>query len=209
MRAMVMLLHAQLRQHWKSWLALASLAVLVGGFVLAAAATGRRTAAAFPDFVARHGYDAIVYSNGPLKGRGLAGIPQVAQAVTVQAPYAFPVGCSSCHKPIDPSNFDVLEVPPASLPRTVQVQAGRMPDQARPDEVLASYTFGQDYGVRLGSVIQVLLPTPRGGFCADRIRDPRWDRGAVRPVRHEGVRGGESAREEGTVLLRAAPARRG
>jgi hypothetical protein len=48
-----MLLHAQLRQHWKSWLALAALVTLVGGLVMAAAATGRRTAAAFPGFVAR------------------------------------------------------------------------------------------------------------------------------------------------------------
>ena len=38
------------------------LVALVGGLVMAAAATGRRTAAAFPAFVARHGFDAIVYS---------------------------------------------------------------------------------------------------------------------------------------------------
>jgi len=55
-----MLLHAQLRQRWKSWLVLAALVTLVGGFVMAAAQTGRRTAAAFPGFVARHGYDVIV-----------------------------------------------------------------------------------------------------------------------------------------------------
>ena len=41
MRAVVMLLHAQLRQHWKSWLALAALVALAAGFVIAAAATGR------------------------------------------------------------------------------------------------------------------------------------------------------------------------
>jgi ABC-type antimicrobial peptide transport system permease subunit len=42
----MLLLHVQLRQHWKSWLALAALVTLVGGLVMAAAATGRRTAAA-------------------------------------------------------------------------------------------------------------------------------------------------------------------
>jgi hypothetical protein len=52
--AVTLLLRAQLRQHGKSWLALAALVALVGGLAMAAAATGRRTAAAFPDFVARH-----------------------------------------------------------------------------------------------------------------------------------------------------------
>ena len=66
MRAVAMLLRAQLRQHWRSWLALAALVTLVGGLVMAAAATARRTAAAFPDFLARHGYHAVVYSSHPL-----------------------------------------------------------------------------------------------------------------------------------------------
>jgi ABC-type lipoprotein release transport system permease subunit len=161
MRAGAMLLHAQLRQHWKSWLALAALVALVGGFVLAAAETGQRTAGAFPDFAARHGYDAVIYSNQPLRPPGLAGISQVAQATTVQAPYAFPSRCTHCHGPLSLGDSDVLEVPPSSLPRMVKLLSGRMPDQSRPDEVLASYTFSQDYGARLGSVVQVLLPTPK------------------------------------------------
>jgi hypothetical protein len=53
MRAVAMVVHVRLRQHWRSWLALAALVALVGGFVIAASATGRRTAAAFPGFVAR------------------------------------------------------------------------------------------------------------------------------------------------------------
>ena len=35
-----------------------------------------------------------------------------------------------------------------------------MPDQSDPREALASYTLGRDKGVRLGSVIQVIVPTP-------------------------------------------------
>jgi hypothetical protein len=62
-RAVAMLLRAQLRQHWKSWLALVALVTLVGGLVMAAVVTARRTAAAFPGFLARHGYDAVVYSS--------------------------------------------------------------------------------------------------------------------------------------------------
>ncbi len=66
MGAVGLLLRAQLRQHGRSWLALALLAALVGGLVMAAAATARSTAAAFPRFVARYGYDAVVYTPRPL-----------------------------------------------------------------------------------------------------------------------------------------------
>jgi hypothetical protein len=157
MRAVAMVFHVRLRQHWRSWLALAALVALVGGFVIAAAATGRRTAAAFPGFVARHGYDALVYSGHPLPG--LAHIPQVAQVTPIRAPFTLPGRCASCRRPIDPGSFDVLEVPPASLSRTVRLLSGRMPDQSRPDEVLASYTLARNTGAQIGSVIQVLIPT--------------------------------------------------
>src|ERR1700722_2003158 len=158
MRAVAMVVHVRLRQHWRSWLALAVLVALVGGFVIAAAATGRRTGGAFPGFVARHGYDALVYSGHPLPG--LARIPQVALVTPVRAPYAFPGGCTSCRKPLDSGNFDILEVPPASLSRVVRLLSGRMPNQASPDEVLASYTLARDNGVHIGSVIKVRTPTP-------------------------------------------------
>jgi hypothetical protein len=157
MGAVAMVLRVRLRQHWKSWLVLATLVALVGGFVMAAAATGRRTAAAFPDFVARHGYDALVYSGRPLPA--LARIPQVKQVTPVLAPYAFSPRCASCRTPIDPGSFDIFEIPPGRLPRTVRLLSGRMPDQSRPDEVLASYTLAMNSGARLGSVIQVLIPT--------------------------------------------------
>ena len=54
----------------------------------------------------------------------------------------------------------MFEIPPASLPQTVKLLAGRMPDQSDPSEALASYTLARDKGVRLGSVIQVVIPTP-------------------------------------------------
>jgi len=152
-----MVLHVRLRQQWKSWLALAALVALVGGLVMAAAATGLRTAAAFPDFVARHGYDAVVYSGHPLPA--LAHIPQVALVTSAPGPFNL-ARCLSCRKPIDAGSFGVFEVPPAGLSRLVELRSGRMPDQANPDEALASYTLARDNGVRLGSVIQVLVPTP-------------------------------------------------
>ena len=49
--------------------------------------------------------------------------------------------------------------PQPDLARTVKLVAGRMPDQSDPGEALASATFADDSGVRVGSVIQILEPT--------------------------------------------------
>ena len=66
MGALGMVFAAEVRRRWRSWLVMAALIALVGGLVLFAAAAGRRTASAFPSFVAAHGFDAAVYSNQPL-----------------------------------------------------------------------------------------------------------------------------------------------
>ena len=153
MRAVVMVLRARFRQHWKAWLALSALVALVGGLVIAAAAAGRRTAAAFPDFVTRHGYDLVVYSGRPHPE--LARLPQVAHMATALLPFVIQPRCASCRKQINYGGFGIFEVAPPDLARMVKLISGRMPDQSDPHEVLASYTLAQDNGVRLGSVIQV------------------------------------------------------
>ena len=163
-----MVLRVRLRRHWKSWLALAALVALVSGFVMAAAVTARRTAAALPDFTARHGYDALVYSNHPLPE--LSRFPQVARVTTVHAPFSFAGRCVSCRTQIDPAaTFSVIEVPPVSLSRVVKLLSGRMPDQSNPDEVLASYSLASDNGVHIGSVIRVLTPTPAQLKLAQKV----------------------------------------
>ena len=158
MRAVGMLLRVQLRQHGTSWLALAVLAALVGGLVMAAAVTARATAAAFPDFLARYGYDDVVYTARPLPQ--LARMSQVTQVTPVRAPWVAAVGCASCAAINNSGSFDAFEVAPRDLARTVKLVAGRMPDQSNPGEALASSTFADDSGVRVGSVIQILEPTP-------------------------------------------------
>jgi hypothetical protein len=168
MGAVVLMLRVRLRLHWRSWLALAVLVALVGGFVMAAAVTARRTAAALPGFVARHGYDALVYSSHPLPG--LARIPQVTRVTPVLMPFSFADHCVSCSKQFGPSaSVQVSEVPPASLSRVGKLLSGRMPDQSNPDEVLASYTLARDNGVRIGSVIRVLTPTPAQVQLAEKV----------------------------------------
>lgn len=169
MRGVVMVLGGRFRQHWRSWLALSVLVAVVGGFVLAAAAAARQTAAAFPDFVARHGYDVVVYSGHPLPQ--LARLPSVASVTPVLAPFTVVPRCSSCRKPIDASNFGLWEVPPRNLPRMVKLLSGRLPDQSSASEVLASYTLARDNGVHIGTLIGVQLqsPSPLGPLPALRV----------------------------------------
>ena len=74
--AVVMVLRGRFRQYWKSWLALSVLVAVAGGFVLATASAGHRTAGAFARFTARYGYDTIVYSGHRLTG--LTRLPRVS-----------------------------------------------------------------------------------------------------------------------------------
>ena len=164
MRTVVMVLRGRFRQYWKAWLALSLLVAVAGGFVLTTASAGHRTANAFPEFVVRHGYDAIVYSGKPLPQLGR--LPRVSAVTPVPVPVSVAVGCTSCRKPIDAENFLVNEVAPGQLPRMVKLLSGRMPRQSDPGEVLASFTLVRDNGIRIGSVLRPQLGSPaqlRGG----------------------------------------------
>jgi ABC-type lipoprotein release transport system permease subunit len=156
-QAVVMVLRARFRQYWKSWLALSLLVAAAGGFVLTTASAGHRTAHAFPEFAARHGYDVIVYSEKKLPQ--LSTLPHVSSATPVPVTISATVGCASCRKPIDAINFLVNEVPPGQLSRMVTLLSGRMPRQSDPGEVLASFTLARDNGVRIGSVLRPQLIT--------------------------------------------------
>jgi hypothetical protein len=120
--------------------------------VLAAAAAGRRTATAFPRFVAAHGYDFLVFNFQPIPG--LAKLPEVASATEVPSPIADQPTCVCTHV-INSSNFGVLELLPSQLDRVVKLVDGRLPAQSAPDEVLASFTLQRDNGVHVGTVIHV------------------------------------------------------
>src|SRR5580658_8055937 len=76
-----MLFYTEARQRWRSWLLLGGLVALTTGLVLAGVSAGRRTAAAFPQLVATHGYDAVAYSSKPL--------PRIAHLREVRSVTAF------------------------------------------------------------------------------------------------------------------------
>ena len=150
MGAVRLAFRAELRRRWRSWLAIALLISVVGGVVLAAAAAGRRTENAFPQFVALHGLDAVVYSAQPVPQ--IAELPDVASVTTLVGPDNGKPTCDCTH-PINPNNFGVVALSKGRSP--FRLVAGHMPNPSDPDQVLASFTLQQDDGVRIGSVIRV------------------------------------------------------
>jgi hypothetical protein len=82
MGAVWLRLRAELRQHWRGWLALAVLLGLIGGVALTAAAGARRTDTAYPRFLrASHAADLLVTpARSGFHGyfRALARLPEVA-----------------------------------------------------------------------------------------------------------------------------------
>jgi FtsX-like permease family len=146
---------AELRRRWRSWLVLVVLIAVVGGLVLAAAAAGRRTATAFPRFVASHGYDVYIFNQKPVVG--LSRLPGVSSVTTIGNPASGQPTCACTTRAINPSNFYINELSPAALRRVVKLVAGQMPPESSPYDVLASFTLQQDYGVHIGSVIHAPL----------------------------------------------------
>jgi hypothetical protein len=146
-----MAFRAKLRHRWRSWLAIALLISVVGGLVLAATAAGRRTEAAFPQFVAAHGFDTDEYATHPVAK--LAELPGVASATMLVGLDNGEPTCSCTH-PINPTDFGVID-PPLKGRLPFKLVSGDLPDPSAPDQVLASFTLQQDYGIHLGSVIRV------------------------------------------------------
>jgi ABC-type lipoprotein release transport system permease subunit len=151
-----MAFRAKLRHRWRSWLAIAILISVVGGLVLAAVAAGRRTEAAFPQFVAAHGFDSDEYAIRPVPK--VADLPGVTSAVELISPDSGQPACACTH-PINPTDLGIIFSSPRGR-SPFKLVSGRLPDPSDPDQVLASFTLQQDYGVRLGSVIRIPFYAP-------------------------------------------------
>ena len=156
MGAVSLVFHAGLRRRWRSWLAIALLISVVGGVVLAAAAAGRRTENTFPRFVAAHGFDSIVYATRPVPA--VAHLRGVASATELVLPDAGNPTCDCAHQ-INGNNFGVAVVSGRGRSPFTLV-SGQLPDPSKPDQVLASSTLQQDYGVHVGTVIHVPFEAP-------------------------------------------------
>ena len=142
---------AEGRRRLASWLALAALIALVGGTVLTGAAAARRTEAAFPDFLARYGYDAEVYTTTSRLPTPIAHWPYVKAVVPTTAyisPDAYADG-----QLVPSTPLFIAELRPSIIAHVVRLSSGRLP--VAPDEVDVGYEMQQQYHLHLGSTVVV------------------------------------------------------
>ena len=145
---------AQVRSRWKSWLLIVILITLVGGFVLAATAAGRRTNTAVPDFVAAHGFDATVYTGADTQVPKHSLLPEVTAFTRVIGIDSGQPVCD-CTRPLNPTLFGIIA--PSVGPRVWNLVSGHAPDPTDPYQVVASASLAQAAGVHIGTVIHVPL----------------------------------------------------
>jgi ABC-type lipoprotein release transport system permease subunit len=166
MAAIWIRLRAELRSRWRSWLAMAVLAGLAAGLVIATAAGARRTDSA----VVRH--RAATESMDVWVGGGdfwslntdfarVERLPQVAQA-NRSIDLAFwgrtdagrPVTNSEVELGVSTDGRDPAQNRPMAL-------AGRAPDPAAVDEIFVGHRAAEYYDLQVGSTLRMRFTTPR------------------------------------------------
>lgn len=166
MAAVWIRLRAELRSRWRAWLALAVLAGVAGGLVLATAAGARRTDSA----VARH--RVVTESMDLWVARSesysldvdfdrVERLPQVAQA-SRSIDLAF-WGRTDSGRPVTTSEVELgaptqARDPAQNLPKAL---AGRAPDPAAADEIFVGHRAAEHYGLRVGSTVRMRFATAR------------------------------------------------
>ncbi len=165
MRASLRLASHLLRVRWRAWLALALLTGVAGGAVLAAAAGARRTATAYPRFLAwSHASDMLIAPAGSGVGGyddALARLPGVKTVAPVVGLSIEPVASGRAI----PADIVVV----ASLDRRYgrevdrpRVIAGRLPDPRHPFQAAIDQNGAAELGLRVGSVL-TLAALPNAG----------------------------------------------
>jgi ABC-type lipoprotein release transport system permease subunit len=169
MLAVLRVVLSEARRRWASWLALMILVALVGGAVLAGASAARRTEAAFPDYLARYGYDAEFYSSSPAVTAEVARWSDIRKLAA--APFyisdngsVYPDGVVRGNGQYLSSNSVVV------LPMTLALQSqlalvasGRAPSGV--DDVDVGYEMQQIFHLHVGSVI--VLPFYRASQAGE------------------------------------------
>jgi hypothetical protein len=185
--AVGLVFRAEMRRRWRSWLALAMLIALVGAFVISAVAAGRRTASAFPRFVATHGYNAWLFTDQPAPVDRLA---DVTSSTAAQAPIGPIVACTCRSSFAANGGPGLFSVPAGQLGRPAKLVAGRWPSPSAPDEVLASYNTQSPFAVRVGTRVTFHFYGP-GQAQAALNSSPVNPDGPVRTLRVVGIEAAE------------------
>jgi putative ABC transport system permease protein len=152
MRSIWWTFNATRRQRWASWLALSLLIALAGGIVLAGVSAAQRTSSAFPDFNARYGGDAGVFSPKPPPASitKLRGVHQVFEIST------FDNGNVTAGTTFIPNqDIGLLVMPPSGPGNVFRLISGHVP--LSPDEVDVGFSLQQQANLHVGSIVTIPL----------------------------------------------------
>jgi ABC-type antimicrobial peptide transport system permease subunit len=147
---------AEARRRWASWLALAALVALVAGTVLVGAAAARRTSAAFPDYLQRYGYDAVVFSSSPHAMRTIEHWREVGAVVPTPI---YLTAVATADGQVIPGNPELMvDLTPTMARRVAKLASGRLAVAA--NEVDVGFEMQQEYHLHVGSKIAAPFYAP-------------------------------------------------
>jgi putative ABC transport system permease protein len=157
-----LVLRAEFRRHWRTWLMLALIAGLFAGAVQAAAAGARRTDTAYPSLVAwSQPPDALVLSYQD-QSRTFA---KVSLAAAGRLPQVTESALMASYTVAEPADVGIWAPEGNTVPGQFwhrKILAGRLADPARPDEVNISFTVAQASHLGVGDVLRAALLTAAG-----------------------------------------------
>ncbi|MDQ3354265.1 MAG: hypothetical protein M3507_07285 [Actinomycetota bacterium] len=161
-------LRAELRGRWRATAGRIVLVGLVSGIALAAGA--RRTATAYPRFLAESGAADVLVNPAlgvftELDFDAVAALPEVATLAAVAGVFVVPAGADGepsfddaplAVAPIDERGFTSLERP--------NVVEGRLPDANRADEAYVNPALADQQGLSPGATLTLTRPTPNSSM---------------------------------------------
>jgi ABC-type lipoprotein release transport system permease subunit len=155
MTAVWLVIRAGLRARWRSWLALALVAGVMGGLVSAVAAGARRTDAAYPALVAwsQPPDDLVALNFGP----DFAAVPA---ATAARLPQVTGAGSLTSYTALEPASVTVYAPADSVLPGTLwhrKLLAGQLPDPAAADQADISFTVAQAEHLGVGGTLSLVL----------------------------------------------------
>ncbi len=167
MGAVWMRTRVELRSSWRAWLALALLIGLAGGVALAAVAGARRTATAYPRFVAWSRTPDIETGELPDGADAARVLPAIEHLPSVVAWSRVDVVAPGFVLPdgrlvTQPELFGVADLDGTFL-STIgrpKVLAGRMFDPAAPDEAVIDFASAERVGLHVGDVLHAVTGDP-------------------------------------------------
>jgi hypothetical protein len=170
-----LVLRAEFRARWRTWLMLALITAMFAGAVEAAAAGARRTDSAYLSLLAwTDAPDVLLFSFpgrsqtfGQFSLSAAARLPQVTQSAMLAG-----------YTVANPANANIVAPETNVVPSRFwhrKILAGRLPGPARPDEVSISFALAEASGLGVGDILRVTLVTPAHHFERFSFRVVRID----------------------------------